>query len=451
MADILHTSPNDWKYVSEGGATIVFSYKGPPNPDFDGTVLRLRKSIVPANGAKRVAHASFAQEEPDDPTIEYQAKCMEKLIPPEHLPRLETVFLNKEWLRKLSDLKDALRPEGRRAKDEIDLNRKKGVLATDLVGGNWVAVEIKPKWAFLPSPTHLSTETKSVKTQTCRFCMHSHLRSQEGEKVVTDYCPLDLFSGQKSRVLNAINSLWNAWLASEATVNNLKIFSRGKFLRPSEAHAMLADNTSKETQLDTIRDTFAAALVRYLLQTPVLSILSRLQRNLDVLDIEGLSKLWKFTESSAPLYRTTFASFFEQTSDSPSSAPPSTPLGVSSLFLNAPEPSIPDWIDFLDKYLSSDRPELDHNNPSPKYLHYYLLAYLLSATFKDCSIIIRMDMLEPGTEPTADIRPESVTVIDLDPKSMDKLRGWEKLDNDIVRTYSSAQKKVCVDEWQAPR
>src|SRR5258708_6482561 len=42
--DATKTSPSDWKYVSEGGATIVFSYAGPPHPDFAHTVLRLRKS-----------------------------------------------------------------------------------------------------------------------------------------------------------------------------------------------------------------------------------------------------------------------------------------------------------------------------------------------------------------------------------------------------------------------
>jgi len=213
---------------------------------------------------------------------------------------------------------------------------------------------------------------------------------------------------------------------------------------------MVSAESDGEQDMNTIRDAFAAALVRPLLQTPVLNILSSLQRNLDVLDIEGLSKLWRETESSAPLYRTTFASFFEKTSEGPASAPPSTPIGVSSLFLQSPEPGIPDWVDFLDAYLSHNRP-VDHTAPSPENLRYYLLAYLLSATFKDCSIIVRMDFLRPGIPPQQEIKPESVTVIDLDPKSMDKLRGWEKLDKEIARTYSSVQKKVCVDQWQAPK
>ena len=139
--DVRTTDPKHWKYVSEGGATIVFSYQGPEDAHFSGTVLRLRKAIVPR--VKSGKHANSDEEEPDDPTIQYQKLCMERLIPPAHLPRLETVGLDRAWLEKLIALTDSLRPFGRRSKDQIDLDRTKGVLATDLVGGDWIAVEIK--------------------------------------------------------------------------------------------------------------------------------------------------------------------------------------------------------------------------------------------------------------------------------------------------------------------
>ena len=64
--------------------------------------------------------------------------------------------------------------------------------------------------------------------------MHSHLRSREGEQVASEYCPLDLYSGDETRIVKAIHALWDGWISSNATVNNLKIFARGNFLRPSE-------------------------------------------------------------------------------------------------------------------------------------------------------------------------------------------------------------------------
>jgi len=145
MADVLHTNPSDWKYVSEGGATIVFSYAGPSHSIFDGTVLRLRK--ISAGLSRQQNHAQseseFGDDERDDPTIEFQSKCIERLISPRYLPRLESVVLNRPWLEALVALYDFVRPVERKEKDAIDLERKRGVLATDLVGGNWLAVEIK--------------------------------------------------------------------------------------------------------------------------------------------------------------------------------------------------------------------------------------------------------------------------------------------------------------------
>lgn len=58
---------------------------------------------------------------------------------------------------------------------------------------------------------------------------------------------------------------------------------------------MFSDSEAAGMDLDTIGDVFASTLIQPLLRTPLLRILSDLQRNLDPLDIEGLSKLWKVT------------------------------------------------------------------------------------------------------------------------------------------------------------
>ena len=64
--------------------------------------------------------------------------------------------------------------------------------------------------------------------------MHSSLRSHEGDRVASEYCPFDLFSGDETRIDKAIHALWSGWISSNATANNLKVFARGKFLKPSE-------------------------------------------------------------------------------------------------------------------------------------------------------------------------------------------------------------------------
>lgn len=135
MPDVDSTSPSDWKYVNEGGATIVFSYIGPRHPTFSGKVLRLRKSSS--------EHPQGPQDNADDPSIAFQRRVTSRLIPSQNLPSLDAICLQRTWLEALESLTSSARPLSRRAKDRLDTSRSKGVLATDLVGGLGMAVEIK--------------------------------------------------------------------------------------------------------------------------------------------------------------------------------------------------------------------------------------------------------------------------------------------------------------------
>jgi inositol-pentakisphosphate 2-kinase len=137
---ITETNPGDWTYVSEGGATIVFSYQGPHNVRFSGHVLRLRKV---ARGLSDEALFDTTAEQPDDPMIAFQENIISRLVPSEFLPHLAVVLLDEGWLRLLVELHDGDRPAERRQTDHIDVHRKRGVLATDLVGGTPIAIEIK--------------------------------------------------------------------------------------------------------------------------------------------------------------------------------------------------------------------------------------------------------------------------------------------------------------------
>lgn len=258
----------------------MFSYSGPPNPAFTGTVLRLRKIEIqpppkeiykPLDVAEGIHEASSEEDEtgdetsssededePDDPTIAFQARITSKLIPPAHLPRLEPAKVKRHWLEKLAKRAEHQRAASRRAVDGIDVRKKKGVLATDLIGGAGWAVEIKvqlrapiqfsqalipsralclskPKWGFLPNPAHLSEATARTKMCYCRFCMHTHQRSiKEPTMFRTQYCPLDLFSGYAKRIRQALQMLWEGWVGSEGSINNLKIFVRGSNVRPTD-------------------------------------------------------------------------------------------------------------------------------------------------------------------------------------------------------------------------
>lgn len=245
--DARKTSEKDWKYVSEGGATIVFSYIGPQSEDLTGMVLRLRKAKL-ADLEDVVASQDEDKEynaEVDDSTVSFQARVTSRLVPPANLPKLVPCRVSFSLLSSLSNASAKIRPSKRNSTDAIDTRKRRAVLATDLIGfesgsngatPRSFAVEIKPKWAFSPNPNYLSPQTRDVKTRHSRFVMHSYYRTYSGHskpEAESTYDPLDLFSGEAPRIEKAVTSLWDSWVRSSGSANNLKIFIGGKTVDPA--------------------------------------------------------------------------------------------------------------------------------------------------------------------------------------------------------------------------
>jgi len=174
-----------------------------------------------------------------------------------------------------------------------------------------------------------------------------------------------------------------------------------------------------------------------------------------MLDIEGLITLWEnWTRHARPA---------EPKDNNNDSTP--VPIGAE-----CSEPTLEEWGLFIDRYLqelgleegSGEGPAcLQKNGRKGKYdklpevqteeeMRYYLLAYLLSATFKDCSIIVRIPLLGSEKQGDVDVDLSKITLIDLDPKSMTRLKKWEDLDREIVDVYSKLgeeERRRCVDDW----
>jgi Inositol-pentakisphosphate 2-kinase len=79
--------------------------------------------------------------------------------------------------------------------------------------------------------------------------MHAHLKKAEGVNALMQFCPLDLFSGSKVRLECAIEGLWNSWIQSNGSINNLRIFSHGKIVLPSDVGPSYLPNDHTETDL----------------------------------------------------------------------------------------------------------------------------------------------------------------------------------------------------------
>lgn len=133
----------------------------------------------------------------------------------------------------------------------------------------------------------------------------------------------------------------------------------------------------------------AEVLVPALSRSRLLPHLARLQASLDPLDVKGLFTL--------PLLQNPTKS-------------------VTS-------PSLDDFSRFARLYVGQQLEWTDKD---------HLLAFLLSATFKDCSVVARINL--PSSKAATTVTSE-VKVIDLDPKPAERLQKWKRLDEDIVKHF----------------
>src|ERR1700712_2965562 len=104
---------------------------------------------------------------------------------------------------------------------------------------------------------------------------------------------------------------------------------------------MLQD-PSGDVSDDDLKNTFIQTIMPLLLNTPVLRILNRLQRSLDILDIEGLSTLWTSVHSNL------------------------------ALGAGIPDPTLAEWTEFIDEYIAT----ASEHSPKAAELRYYVFAYL---------------------------------------------------------------------------
>ncbi|TKA55040.1 hypothetical protein B0A53_02515 [Rhodotorula sp. CCFEE 5036] len=484
--DVSTTSPSEWQYTQEGGANLVLSYRG-GGADWTGYALRLRKRATERSTPNTTPESRV---DPED----WGQSVVRPLLGGDQLylqPRVAR--LDPQWLDQVSQMlhSQRARPREREQEDEIDPTARTAVLVKDLIAGQGVlSIELKPKWGFLPTLTHLSSTTAPIKATHCRTCMHRaykrHLKKGKGKANVEEeeegagYCPLDLYSQDAGRVARAVRQLWTTWNASAGEANNLRFFLDGKLVKPGESSlksilASLAPVTTDDK--DPCEEGLIATLVPILLSSPVLPRLAALQASLDPLDIEGLVQRI-LVETGLDLYDDDHAKADDG--------------GEVEQKLGG-QPDVQEWREWLERWQQQQQtesaPNLDpdskqHDDANaeasrgsiPITLRDQVLAYLLSATFKDCSVFIRLSGLAPSPSPPPSTRtmtstaitPSSsaaaqphqprhnikeddeplatttagacspsveIKVIDLDPKPLARLSKYAKMDRDLVQHW----------------
>lgn len=243
------------------------------------------------------------------------------------------------------------RPERRRSR-RLDSTQRWGFLAPDLTYQYPWAVELKvsiivcivfprqltyitpqPKWGFKPASYKIHPKHRHIKKRTCRFCMHSCLKHGRTD---LEYCPLDLYSRNPTRVQRA-----------------LKALRREKHLHKNyQTHG----GYQHELQDDSATPWLDELLQMVLCHDPILTRLHRLQRRLDHMDIEHIWNVYTSVHDGKPL------------------------PGVFD---------IDTWKRVVERFKarsssSSSSQNTEHDNDYQQHL----FEFVLSMIFKDCSIFI---------------------------------------------------------------
>jgi inositol-pentakisphosphate 2-kinase len=146
------------------------------------------------------------------------------------LVHTEAITIESHWLESVLQQVEKDRPIHRKIGLDMDLTSPIAYLQPDasLIPGvtmkDSLAIEIKvllfdsqfkPKWGFLPKESFYQ----------CRYCLHQRYKYSKGTlSSISSYCPLDLYSGDASRMKRALKYL------SECNQNNFRCFINGKMV-----------------------------------------------------------------------------------------------------------------------------------------------------------------------------------------------------------------------------
>ncbi|KAJ3694324.1 hypothetical protein LUZ60_009804 [Juncus effusus] len=416
-----------WVYKGEGAANVILSYLG-SSPNFIGKVLRVQK--VPKEQKKTETSSAqlsmheqlvwgdvaelFESKSKDNLVQNYTKYVMCPLFGTNHIDTGVRVSVSREFLEQIEMRNLDLRPVWRVNASKIDTFTDSALLISDhsvFPGinpneGVNIAVEIKPKCGFLPSSEYIS-ESNIIKKQITRYKMHQALKFHKGEILErSEYDPLDLFSGSKERIYMAIESLFNA------PQNNFRVFLDGSLIYGGMDNNNISYSHNTNISFEELINTrglnldltsFLNLITEIIHKSGILHQLLNAQK-LDSYDIEGAIHAYNDVISQ--------------------------PCPICE---NIQEKG------FLEKF------EILHNLPIEERIK-IVRDYLISATAKDCSIMLSFRPKISGSqnlEKYESVRINSVDqvydykvfFIDLDMKPLDKMEYYYKLDQKIVNFY----------------
>ncbi|KAI4389935.1 hypothetical protein MLD38_002101 [Melastoma candidum] len=420
-----------WVYRGEGAANIVLSYTG-SSPLFVGKVLRLQKALKgKANNDssclsehERLLWSCYG-EIVSAPTKEIAGRLfvqhvMSPLLGAKHVDAGIQVRASKKFLLEIEKNIESSRPSSRISASKVDTLCESALVISDhslFPSGNpkediCISVEIKPKCGFLPSSRYV-VKRNAIKRRVTRFRMHQVLKFQNHEiEDLSDYDPLDLFSGSQERIRRALKALFSN------PQNNLRVFLNGSLvLGGLGGIASPTAASTEETVEDMLKliiqandnshtECFIELLAETISKSGVLKQLLDAQE-LDKYDIEGaVHAYYNIISEPCPVCRE----------------------------LDRGNESSEQWSD-LHSILLDESLEIVRN-------------FLTAATAKDCSLMFCLKQKKDGEtciphdtvslQSTNQVFAYKAFFIDLDMKPLEKMEYYYELDQKIVRQYIEA-------------
>ncbi|XP_020218512.1 inositol-pentakisphosphate 2-kinase [Cajanus cajan] len=420
----------EWVYRGEGAANLVLAYTG-SSPTFIGKVMRIRKA--PRNGAEvtsmrspssltaherllwKDVHELISSLDNEIAGQLFVLHVMKPLLGSKYVDAGMLVGVSMKFLESVEKNVICQRPAWRVDNAQVDMHRDSVLLMSDhslFTHGNLgsspsISVEIKPKCGFLPLSRFISEGT-AIKKRITRFQMHQALKLHRGEiALLSEYNPLDLFSGSKERIHKAIKDLFTT------PQNNFRVFKNGSLIfgglgGGAEDTNFCIAKAFEDALKSVIRaddghctENLLTLVAEAVKKSGVLDRLLEVQK-LDNVDIEGaIHAYYDITRQQCMICR-------ELSEEQ------------------------------LKRYSSLHSASLDESLRIVK-------DYLIAATAKDCSFMICFRPRKEGgsrsecssiyLESTKQAFDFKVYFIDLDLKRMSKMEEYYELDKKIVSCY----------------
>lgn len=394
---------SDWGYLAEGGKSLLLRFNGDLNAaqrgwlSSDGDRALALRLMKQGKSDAAIAHEANIDRATFESTtvapllsLSTNASTSPLLLPSQrlHLPE------GSRFLSNVVQRIETQRPSHRKAADAIDTRLGFVETIEDVTwcapGADVLSVEIKPKWLFGEGAVSRYRKHQLLKH---REKGHGEMSRSEFEAL---YEPLDLVSGDHGRVRKAAEGLVSNW---QSGGNNLRLFAHGRNVESGDTSSIAAlvrklDPDAFDAHSDTA--ALSSLLEKVLFRPDVQSVLTSLAHLQSKLPPQDLHRAGAVLTRLGP--------------------------GTDEELTRAP--SVAEYASYVRWWLD----EGGRSGTTEPTTRQALLGHLLSATFKDCSLFLRLTPRDADLDVT-------LHVIDVDAKPVGKLRHWAELEERIERAW----------------